>query len=1382
MLKNTYFIFFLFFFSLLGLSFAQENTNTFSFVSAKEGISKRAVFTITEDQYGILWIGTNGAGLIRYNGLDYDSYVYNWEDESTVDSNVIYATYLDDKNQLWVGTDSGLNLYNRNLDKFERIDLSLAPNQNTSVQCINQDNDGNLILGVLNFGVLKLQTAPFKVFKTELSNLTSTNNFSINGFAKNSKGEIFVATNRGLRVINDTKNTLDKITNINKNDTIKTNEPLKSIIVDNDDNLWLGSNIKGLFKISNSNGKYQVESFHISDKRIMSLLKTEDNKILCGTENDGLISVDYNGHVIEKYIYNKFDKNSLKSNSIWSMCLDSKKRIWLGYYNKGIAVYDKLYNKFNSLESLPNINSLQASSVTGIAKEKSGNLWISMEGGGVDIYNPFNNTFRHANSQNEKHYKNLNSDDLQTVCIDSDENVWLGSWSGGIYYLKKGTNTFVNYNSSNTSEGLSSNRILSITEDAKGIIWIGTFLKGLHYYDPKLEVFKHCNSHPFKSQGLTSSDVRVILASSNNNLWVGTTAGLFMVNKNQDNSFTVTSMLEPMSAKLKNHLSTHQILSLYESEDKRLWIGTDGGGIFTYDPKFKTFETLHDIKNFKETSISSIIESDDGNIWVGGKSGIINIDLKTKIAKNYTVVDGLLSNDFNNNAVLKDENGVLYFGSYLGVNYFNPNNIPVNKNEPTLYFTDFKIFNKEVIPNEKNSPLNKVISETENITLNHNQSVFTIEYAGINHTRPEKNEYAYYLEGLDPNWNHVGHIKSATYTNLAPGDYVFKVKSSNNDGIWNTSPLELNITIFPPWWKTNIAYLIYFILLILSLFLFNRFVRNRSKQKQAIQFEKDKRIQEEKLNQKKIQFFTNISHEFRTPLTLIINPMADIISNKSLKLPTEVRKKHQIIYKNSDRLSRLINELMDFRKLQSNKIQLEAKEVKVYELVADYVNYFENEANHRKINLNYFQNTDKPTAWIDPDMLEKIIFNLISNAFKVTPDNGTIIVRANKLDAPTPFPLIKNKNNTREAIEISVEDTGPGLEQKEYKRIFERFYQVGRVNRTYYGSTGIGLELVKEFVELHKGKIVIESIMGKGTTFKIIFPLSKSHLSENDIVVDNDDIENSIIKRKPKTLTFEHPDFEEKEISKENENILLIVEDNVDLQDYLKNELKKSYKIITANNGAIGIELAKKHLPNIIITDVVMPLMNGLELCENIKNNLETSHIPLLMLTSKTMVKDKLKGINSGADAYINKPFDMSILKSTLSQLLTSRQILFTKKYKSITKESKNKTTNLDNVFIKKILKFINENISETDLSVELLASKLFLSRSQLYRKVKALTGISVNMFIRDVRLEKAKELLELGEDNISEVSYKVGFTSPSYFTKCFKAKYGYLPTKISNN
>ncbi|KFF05684.1 hybrid sensor histidine kinase/response regulator transcription factor [Flavobacterium reichenbachii] len=1353
--------------------FSQNAFENYQFRIVDNETSKSGIYTIAQDHFGVMWMGTNGAGLYKYDGVNYKAYEQNSNNSNSINSNLIYAVYMDKNKQLWVGTDEGLCLYNRNLDSFENINLKQKSTKEAviSVKSIIEDNHGNLFLGTFNNGLLKLNIKSHEISNVKLDVLNPSN-YLINCLAKDHKGTIYLGTNSGLKVVDEIKNEVKKV-KAEIGDQLLSGT-IVSMVFDSRQNLWIGNGYKGLVKADLNTQSKKAVSYPITKKRIMSILAADSKTILCATENDGLIIVNDQGIVQKKYVNSKYNIRSLGSNSVWSLFLDKEKRIWLGYYNKGLGVFDKLNSKVRGIESLAgNPQSLQTNCVTGIAKDSDGRLWISMEGGGVDVYNPETKTFRHITKSDTGFCSGLTNDNITKVFIDKKENIWLSSWNEGIFVLKKGSRTFINYNTKNTPN-LASDNIMSITEDSRGVIWIGTFSKGLHYYTPSDGQFHHCNSKPFYTNGIVNLDIRNVMVDSDDDVWVGSTTGLYKVSTKDFVTFSVTSLRNKMSEKLKNHKSTHTINTLYQAKNKEIWIGTDGAGLFSYNKKTAALKWYVNFRGLYEKSISSIVESNDGGIWLSGKKGITRLDLKNKTTVNYSIYDGLLANDFNNNSVLKDEKGLLYFGSYEGLNYFNPSNLVKSKKQLPIYLTDLKLFNKSVGPLEKNSPLIKVLSQTKKIILRHDQSVFTIDFIGINYSFPARNEFAYYLEGFEDSWNYVGNKRSATYTNLAPGKYVFKVKTAEKNGAWSQKPLELQIEILPPWWKTSFAYLFYSLLLLAAIYFGNQYYQNRFKQKQMIEFEKKKAMQIEKLNNKKLQFFTNISHEFRTPLTLILNPLGDILKNNSQELSENVLNKIQTIQKSSDRLSRLINELMDFNQLQFNKMTLKVQLVEVVSFAKDIVSYFEEEAFSRGIKLEFESDKIKLKDWIDPKMFEKIIFNVISNAFKVTPDNGSIKIKIAVKDELIHFPLI-NASSRKPSFEISVEDTGAGLDKKDIKRIFDRFYQVNNLNKAYYGSTGIGLEVVRGFVELHKGIIEVESELGTGTTFKLLFPIGKEFFNENEIHPEEFKKENKI-SFKP-IVEIEEISLPEEQEKQDRTYTILIVEDNVELRNYLKNELKKEYKVIVAENGQTGLELALQKLPDLILTDVIMPVMNGLELCKNIKANLKTSHIPLMMLSAKALVQDRLEGIDSGADLYLSKPFDMDILRSSLIQLIKSRQIIFNKFYNGISPNAKEKTTTLDNEFIKSVLNYINENMSEYNLSVEVLASKVFLSRSQLYRKIKTLTGVSVNEFIRNVRLEKAKELIEIGNDNITEISIKVGFSSPSYFTKCYKEKYGKLPT-----
>src|SRR5690606_14748367 len=759
--------------------------------------------------------------------------------------------------------------------------------------------------------------------------------------------------------------------------------------------------------------------------------------------------------------------------------------------------------------------------------------------------------------------------------------------------------------------------------------------------------------------------------------------------RQKDGSFEILPMAARMSAKYRNFSAANHILSLYESAEHSLWIGTKGAGLYRYDPGSGDFTWYNKLNGLMEESVCGIIESLDGMIWISGNTGLTVLDPKTNAFTNYTVSDGLLSNDFNMNSTFMDAEGNLYFGGYQGVNYFNPRQIPTNGQETSLYLSDLKLFNEKALPMEKRSPLEKVISQMDSIELRHDQSVFTIEYSGINFTRPEKNEFAYYLEGYEHTWNYVGRKRSATYTNLDPGSYTFKLKAANNDGLWNTEPLELHITVLPPWWKTPWALLAYVALFILGLYLLNRVTQTRIREKQQITMEREKRLRDKELDEKKFQFFTSISHEFRTPLSLIINPLRDIIEDTALNLPQRIREKHRVIYKNTDRLYRLVNELLDFRKLELNKVGVRASEFNLAGLLREVAGHFKEEAFEGNIHLGLDTEGENQMICTDEGMLEKIVFNILSNAFKVTPDGGAINIELRCNDGTYALPLVDPDKHTK-GVEIVISDTGHGLEKDQLERIFDRFYQVEGLDRSYYGGTGIGLEVVRNFMNLLKGKIEVTSEVGRGTSFTLILPQGRAHFSQGELLSEVREPDRALLDHKyldPGPL----PEGIIDPLAEPVFHTLLIVEDNVELRNYLRNELKKQYRVLLAANGREGLEIAKTSLPDIILTDVIMPGMDGFAFCKNIKGDIRTSHIPLMMLTAKARVDDRLQGIGMGADAYMVKPFDMRLLKVRLSQLITSRQIIFNKYFSLIGDlPVQGNTTVLDKDFLEKVLNHIH--------------------------------------------------------------------------------------------
>ncbi|ASV29567.1 hybrid sensor histidine kinase/response regulator transcription factor [Maribacter cobaltidurans] len=1350
---------------------AQEST--YSFEDLEEPITQRAVSTIVQDQKGLIWIGTYGVGLNKYNGSDIVAYKQEFDNPNSLNSSLVHTSYIDSANQLWIGTEVGLNIYQSKYDNFKQVSFyneGILLNTVVVNAIVEVAND-KLLIGSIANGLFEVDVETLKGKSVSIGNHVSVP-IMINCMVRHGSGKIFIGSNKGLFEYDNGQ--IKKV--IFKDEVLTSNSDVnvESLLIDTDGSLWMGTHSKGLMKVVTTfPNQNSLHVYEITTERILTMVQAPDGNILCGTENDGLFVVSKEGDLVKNYRYDKFDLNSIKSNSVWSLFVDRQERIWIGYYNKGVGVYDRYYDKFKDIQSLPNVqNSLQSSSVTGIIKDLKNRLWIGMDGGGIDVYDLDTKKIVHLLEPDNGIANGLGADDVQTLFLDSQDNLWVGTWNSGIFFLPKNKKVFQHFHMENTNNGLKSNRVMSFSEDVNGKIWIGTFSNGLHYYDYQKRSFGFVDDKLFTDLKTNRAEIRKILVDHKNEIWVATTSGLFKRPANSSSTFSKVVLKTTLEEENSLKTSIDVIVSLYEDKNQNVWIGTDGAGVWRYTTKDDSIKWFNKEHGLQQETIATIIESDDGRLWMAGNKGLSCFDKSRNQITNYDTYDGLLTNDFNFNAAYKDTDGTLYFGNYKGVNIVEPANIPINKKKPEVYFTDFKIYNKSVDIHQKDSPLQQVISETDQVTLNHRQGVFTIEFMGINFTRPEKNQYAYYMEGLEDTWNYVGNTRSATYTNLSPGEYVFKVKAANNDGIWNDEVTTLELNILAPWWKTHMAIACYLVIIILFSSWLYRLLKERIREKRLVQLERAKRIQEEELNDRKIQFFTNISHEFRTPLTLILNPLNDIMSNSSYELPKAVHDKHNIVYKNATRLKRLIDELMDFRKLQLNKFSIKVSEIDAHSFVKEITNHFKEEAILKNIAMLLEYEKLPISLWSDPGLLEKIIFNILSNAFKVTPENGTITIGVTQCSNDVVFSLIDEKNSLP-AVEIYIEDTGSGINQEEVKKIFDRFYQVKNMNSQYYGGTGIGLEVVKNFVDLLKGEIIVESEVSVGTKFRIFLPLGNDHFNTDEMFVKQNNV--SFLPEQNSIQTEISPDLEN-----DLKRTLLIVEDNTELRSYLKYELSFEYNILEASNGLQGLEIATKKSPDLIITDVVMPELDGVEFSRALKSNLGTSHIPIIMLTAKIMGDDKIKGVNAGADVYLTKPFDMGLLNSYLKRLIENRQVYINKNLNDPNKLSLlEKTTDMDKSFMQKVLDHLNKNIDKSDLNVEHLADDMHLSRSQLYRKIKAMTGLTPNELIRKVRLEKAKKMIENGSESIAEVGFKVGFSSPSYFSRCFKSEFGVLPTEL---
>jgi signal transduction histidine kinase/ligand-binding sensor domain-containing protein/DNA-binding response OmpR family regulator len=1076
------------------------------------------------------------------------------------------------------------------------------------------------------------------------------------------------------------------------------------------------------------------------NKSIFSMCINKDQSIWVG-QGDGLVLFDPVKGTCKSFRKDPQDDQSLSHDFIHSLYLDDQEILWAGTMDGGVNKYDKnqLAFKRYRIYSFENPR-LITNVVTSFEEDPSGNIWIGTNRGGAFLWETSGKQFIPFYPGSEKNY--FPSYSVRTLKLSRDKQLlWLGTNDYGLIEINIKTKARRVFNTQNGK--LHNDFVTSIMEDGEGKIWVATG-GGISILN-KITGEAEDNIFPNVS-------VRILFQDTDESIWIG---GYFGVQIYDPHAKTFIHH-HPENSNMTNGI----INSIFKDSEDNIWVGTMGGGLQLFDRKNKNFITFSEEQGLANNIVNSIVEDARGYLWISTSKGISRFDRRKHTFKNYTMEDGLQSNDFMMGAGYVTAAGKILMGSADGFNVFSPEDDKINHNIPAVAITDFQLFNKSVPAEMYNH--RKSEDAIPQITLSYNQTVFSIEFAALSYTVPEKNQYAYMLDGFDQNWNYTGRQRKATYTNLDPGEYIFRVIASNNDGVWNKKGTSLKIIVSPPFWKTKVAYLLYVLLVITILYYIYREIKARERLKNEIIFQKLTAEKMEELNQMKLNFFTNISHELRTPLSLIIDPARKI--NTEEVSATQMKTLSNLVYKNATRLSNLVNQLLDFRRF-SGKYKLEPQHINLIEAIKEICQTFEERAKEREIEFDLSFNTAFKDAWMDIDKLEKILGNLISNAFKFTPNGGKIQVFVS---------AIIEKNETR-FLEIRIKDTGPGVPQAYKQKIFDLFFQVEGPTRYDMESSGIGLSLTKELVLLHGGEISEVGKQGEGALFVVKLPLQENISSPKEA--------ESPAAETGKEESFIHTseDSANKESSKDLSEapIILVVEDNAELREYISGDVLSGYHVEQAVNGIEGFEKASALIPDLIISDIMMPDGDGIELCRKLKADEKTSHIPVILLTAKQTDENKIEGYRTGADAYVSKPFNSALLNTQVENLLESRKklrALFSKVKTSHATEAE--VTDVDKEFLKKAEQVVLDNLSNVQFNVESFAEKLKMNRRQLLRKLKAITNQAPLEYINIIQLKKAAALLLKGDLNVAEVGYAVGFSEANNFTRAFTKMYGKSPKK----
>jgi len=1356
--------------------------NNFDYLTVSEGLSQNTVNDIYKDTRGFIWIGTND-GLNRFDGYAFTKYQFRFDDSTSLSNNRVYEICEDDEGNLWIGTKGGLNRYNRASDNFTRFmnsHLVNSPLTNNFIRALLYDSAGNLWIGTLGGGLHVLYHGSDRITwlnpSTTGPDKNKLHDLFVSDISEDAEGNIWVASrSQGISRLDQDKIRYEFFP-LQEDEGQESFSLLgKTMLHDSDGMIWVCTEGDGLYKLdlqheSILHFQEKDNSGMINSNIVKDIIEDRNHRMWIATDGGGLTILDKKTGKTNAVQLNPDVPGGINSNAIYSLLQDDQYIVWIGTFAGGVNVFDPKKTKFkNFTYQSSKINSLSHPSVLCFAEDADGGVWIGTDGGGLNHFNPETEYFDQiCSGQDEPGC--ISSNVITALLRDNQERLWVGTYNGGLNILSKENKIIAKYTyRANDPGGLRNNNVWSVYQDHVGTVWVGTS-DGLHRYKEKSETFEYIEP-PF-IQGIPfQGRISVIYEDDDHNLWFGG-GHIYTLNESGDKlriALLPTHVIE--------RIQDFEIRALFQDQQKRLWIGTEGGGLIMYDEIHDSTRFFSEIDGLPNNSVHRIIQDENQQLWLSTNNGISMLIPSIGEFRNYDVHDGLQSNQFSYSGAMKTSSGNIYFGGVNGFNYFHPDSIQPNSFIPPIVITNFLIFNRKVPIGSKNSPLKTHISETDQITLKHSQSVITFEFTALNYTSSERNQYEVILEGFENEWRSIGTQRSATFTNLDAGNYTFKVRGSNNDLIWNDVGTQIDIRVLPPWWKSWYAYLIYALIIFTILIGYQRAFLKQARLRHKLQIKEIENANIEEMNQMEIRFFTNISHEFKTPLTLIKGPLEQIMAEN--KFDEKTSKKLRVMRSNTRRLMRLINQLMEFRKIKQSTLDLRVSEANIYVFLSQIKDVFSVLAEKKSIDFSFHSEHQQKNIWFDADKIEKIVYNLLSNAFKHTPENGFIELR------------LSERNNIETVI--AVMNSGKGIPPDKIDRLFERFYMLEEqdsISDSVDPGSGIGLSLSKTLIERHYGEIQVSSIPGEETTFSVSFPGIRSAYKDSEIAPAVTEFDLSFTTGRATDELFSKRTLEKSdstainsatEVSNEAVRILL-VEDNHEVREFIHDILPGTYSIHDAEDGLQGYEMIKQIEPDLIISDVMMPGMNGFELCRLVKGEEESCHIPLILLTAKTAEEDKIEGLETGADDYITKPFNPIEFKQKVINILSTRKKAWERFRKGLILEPSDiAVTSFDEKFLKNAVEAVEQHIDDPDFDVSQLVSKTGMSRSVMYRKLKALTGQSANEFINTLRLKRAAQLLSKQKLSISEITYMVGYNDPQYFSKCFKKQFGKTPSQYAS-
>ncbi len=1300
-------------------------------LNESNGLTNNVVNDIVQDTLGQIWVATN-EGLFRYQGFGFQKFIRERNNLNTLHNNNVEQLYLDQNNNVWILTDEGVGKYSYEIDVTERF----LPEKITGrISSMVMDNFGTCYFGRYESGIIKVEgDSIFSLpLKDDVSGL-DFGNYSVLNMCLT--GNHLWATVSDMGVI---AYSLDdqQITFFTASE-LAGREKLKFFELYQDDNgIWAGSEVgvhhlqlgKDHSKIIN-NGLREI----LPEDDYLTIYKDKNNTMWVGSRQNGLYTIAEampGKYQLTTHFTPEVDEFGISHRTISKIFQEKNGFFWLGTHNGGINVFNPEGEKVRAVtkQIQESEYSLNYQNVWGICESTTGQIWVGTDGMGLSVLDPT------TGKVESDVIKGLGNIAILSVFEDSKNRLWLGTYSNGVFMYDKGVGRLQSFSKTSSHSELEVNDVRCFFEDNSGRIYIGTNQGGLYFYNDTEGVVKRVSAVPL-------SDIRSI-ASSEGFLWLGTFGrGLIKYDPSHDRVFSSTW------SEHKSH-QKDVIFDIY-NDGGTLWVATRHNGVLVFDTKANKFIDVAELEEIKGRSISGLQMDGKHNLWLTTNTGIIHYDRKLDRLQDFGTEDGFQAGHFNYGSIFFSKNGYMVAGGIYGMNLFYPNEITSESYEHEIILNQIKVFNKVVNPtNSKVFPPGKSIFLTNRIHLNHSDNIFSIQFSLPGFTTHSKNDFVYMLKGYEDKWQYGAESNIANYRNVPPGEYTFRVKSLLSD-----VEKTLVISISPPIWKTWPTYIMYCFMIVFLVWRINKFSSSRMVLKQKLEFEQELREKEHSIMQEKLRFYTNFSHELKTPLTLIQGPVNDLIN--TIKDPKQLQYLN-LIRKNTGIILKFIRRMLEFRKIEMNKTILNVGKHDLKILAQEEAESFGFLAKEKGVKFGFYC-VSELEAWVDLEKIEIVMNNLLSNAFKYTPAGKTVNFSVYDENA---------------YLVIEVRDEGMGIKTNELANIFSPFFQAS--NSISAGGTGIGLALCKSFVELHLGTIEVKTQEGKGTIFIVRIPKDKSLLVDKEYVrfIHTEEKVRGHLEVDEYDEADDLADFEN-----ENEKMLLVVDDNKDISAYIKSLFMQEFRVLKADNGFDAYELAVQKIPDIIISDMMMPGMDGVEFCEKIKGNISTSHIPVIMLTAKDSKQDKIHGFEVGTDDYITKPFSSELLVARVNNLLKNRKMLELRYNSSdlIDPDSANKTTEVE--FILKAESLILQMLEGSGFTVPKLCKELGMSQSALYRKIKSLTGVSIQIFIRKIRIKRSAQWLLSEDMTVTEIAFALDFADLKYFRKCFKEQFGMTPSE----